>query len=157
MGQKYSAEDLSRLLGIAEAVTTRHGCSPAQAITLIERSMEQQPSFRPSPGTFADRMRLLRSRRNAMLGVDWLREPAWDMLLDLVAAREEGRAVTTTALCYGSGAPPSTALRHVERLAHAGMIERQGATDDHRRTIISLVPNTANAMDKVVTLFRDTL
>lgn len=157
MDHRFSAEDLSRLLNIAEAVTSRHGCSVAQAITLIERAVEQVPSCRPSLGTFAERLRVLRSRRNAVLGVDWLREPAWDMLLDLVAAREEGRAMTTTALCYGSGAPPSTALRHVERLAHAKMIERQGTDDDQRRTIVSLAPDSSKAMDKLVAMFRDTL
>lgn len=157
MDHTFSAEDLGRLLNIAQAVTSRHGCTTSQAITLIERAVEQVPSCRPSVGTFADRLRKARSRRNAALGVDLLREPAWDMLLDLVSAREGGRAVTTTALCYGSGAPPSTALRHVERLVHAGLVNRQGAVDDHRRTIISLAPERVEAVEKAVTLVRDAI
>lgn len=157
MDHTFSADDLARLLNVASSLTARHGCSTAQAITLIERAVEQLSGCRPSVGTFADRLRKVRARRNAILGVELMREPAWDMLLDLVAAREEGRVVTTTSLCYGSGAPPSTALRHVERLAQVGMIERAGANDDHRRTIITLSAERAPAVEKVVATVRDSL
>src|SRR3546814_5777917 len=41
-------------------------------------------------------------------------DPAWDMLLDLTAARAEHNRVSVTSLCIASGVPLTTALRWIE-------------------------------------------
>ena len=46
-------------------------------------------------------------------------DPAWDMLLDLAAARLEGRAVAVSSLCIASAVPPTTALRWIKTLTDA--------------------------------------
>jgi len=37
-----------------------------------------------------------------------LADPAWDMLLDLTAARAESRAVSVSSLCIAAGVPTTT-------------------------------------------------
>lgn len=65
-------------------------------------------------------------------------EPAWDMLLDLFAADFEHREVPTTSLCIASTAASTTALRYIDILEKAGLIERRLNPRDNRVTLIRL-------------------
>ena len=44
------------------------------------------------------------------------REPTWDILLDLYLAAAKGRPVSVSSACIGSGAPQTTAIRHLAEL-----------------------------------------
>ncbi len=73
-------------------------------------------------------------------------DPAWDILLDLTAARIEGTKVSVTSLCVASGAPGSTALRWIDKMVEAGLLLRVEDTVDRRRAFISLSDEAAEAM-----------
>ena len=73
-------------------------------------------------------------------------DPAWDMLLDLTAARAEHKRVSVTSLCIASNVPPTTALRWISQLTEAGLVQRVEDDADRRRAFISLTDRAAEAM-----------
>ncbi len=73
-------------------------------------------------------------------------DPAWDMLLDLAAARAEHARVSVTSLCIASGVPPTTALRWIGQMTDAGLLERANDDTDRRRAFIALTDRAADAM-----------
>jgi DNA-binding transcriptional ArsR family regulator len=84
-------------------------------------------------------------------------DPAWDMLLDLTAARVEQTRVSVTSLCIASGVPPTTALRWIGQLTEAGLLERVEDDIDRRRVFITLSDRAADAMARYFAeLGRDT-
>lgn len=73
-------------------------------------------------------------------------DPAWDMLLDLTAARAEHQRVSVTSLCIASGVPPTTALRWIGQMIEAGLFQRSEDETDRRRAFITLSDRAADAM-----------
>lgn len=73
-------------------------------------------------------------------------DPAWDMLLDLTAARVEHARVSVTSLCIASGVPPTTALRWITQMIDAGLLQRVEDETDKRRAFITLTDKAADAM-----------
>jgi hypothetical protein len=73
-------------------------------------------------------------------------DPAWDMLLDLTAARVEHTRVSVTSLCIASGVPPTTALRWIGQMSEAGLLQRVEDETDRRRVFITLSDHAAEAM-----------
>lgn len=73
-------------------------------------------------------------------------DPAWDMLLDLTAARAEHVRVSVTSLCIASGVPPTTALRWISQMVEAGLLERVEDESDKRRAFIALSDSAADGM-----------
>jgi DNA-binding MarR family transcriptional regulator/DNA-binding response OmpR family regulator len=73
-------------------------------------------------------------------------DPAWDILLDLTAARAEYARVSVTSLCIASGVPPTTALRWIAQMTEAGLLERIEDEADKRRAFIALSDRAADAM-----------
>lgn len=65
-------------------------------------------------------------------------DPAWDMLLDLFAARLERAAVSVSSLCIAAAVPPTTALRWIATMTEAGLFERQDDPLDRRRAYVTL-------------------
>ena len=92
--------------------------------------------------------RILRQRqqRNRFFEGELFADPAWDMLLDLTAARAEHKRVSVTSLCIAAGVPPTTALRWIGQMTHAGLFERVEDTMDRRRAFIGLTEAAADGM-----------
>jgi DNA-binding transcriptional ArsR family regulator len=92
--------------------------------------------------------RILRQRqlRARFFDGDLFADPAWDILLDLTAARAEHKRVSVTSLCIASGVPPTTALRWIGQLTEAGLLERIEDDTDRRRAFIGLTDRAADAM-----------
>lgn len=89
------------------------------------------------------RQRQLRAR---FFDGDLFADPAWDMLLDLTAARAEHARVSVTSLCIASGVPPTTALRWIGQMIDAGLLQRVEDEADRRRAFITLTDKAADAM-----------
>lgn len=87
-----------------------------------------------------------RQQRARFFDADLFADPAWDMLLDLTAARAEHRQVSVTSLCIAAGVPPTTALRWIGQMVHAALFERVEDTMDRRRAFIRLAEPAADAM-----------
>ena len=78
-------------------------------------------------------------------------DPAWDMLLDLTAARAEHTRVSVTSLCIASGVPPTTALRWIGQLTEAGLFQRVEDEADRRRAFVALTDKASDAMARFFT------
>jgi len=89
------------------------------------------------------RQRQLRAR---FFDGDLFADPAWDMLLDLTAARAEHTRVSVTSLCIASGVPPTTALRWIGQMTEAGLLARVEDETDRRRAFITLTDKAAEGM-----------
>lgn len=115
-----------------------------------EEGVERKVLRRPRPPLPEPRLvrRIIRQRRLRAKYFDGelFADPAWDMLLDLTAARVEHARVSVTSLCIASGVPPTTALRWIGQMIEAGLFERQEDDTDRRRAFITLSDRAAEAM-----------
>lgn len=73
-------------------------------------------------------------------------DPAWDILLDLAAARAERRQVSVTSLCIAAAVPATTALRWIAQLVDAGLLLRVADPADRRRVNIALSDHATDQM-----------
>jgi hypothetical protein len=73
-------------------------------------------------------------------------DPAWDILLDLTAARAEHRRVCVTSLCIAASVPATTALRWIGQMTEMGLLVREQDPEDKRRVFIALADSVADAM-----------
>jgi DNA-binding MarR family transcriptional regulator len=87
-----------------------------------------------------------RQLRSQFIDSELFADPAWDILLDLTAARAEHTRVSVTSLCIASGVPPTTALRWIGQMVEAGLLERVEDETDRRRAFIQLSDKAADAM-----------
>lgn len=93
---------------------------------------------------------VLRSRRlrDHIFSPGLFADPAWDILLDLMAARLEGARVSVSSLCIAAAVPPTTALRWIRQLTERGLLERQADPNDGRRIFIALSEKGADAVGR---------
>ena len=75
------------------------------------------------------------------------REPTWDILLDLYLAAAKGRPVSVSSACIGSGAPQTTAIRHLALLESAGLVVRSPNPMDNRAGIVTLTEEAIRRVD----------
>ena len=99
----------------------------------------------------------LRRARDVVFPTDLFADPAWDMLLDLYAARLEGKAVSVSSLCIAAAVPATTALRWIRSMTDAGLFLREADGNDRRRVFIALADRAADAMDRYFTSIGDAL
>jgi DNA-binding MarR family transcriptional regulator len=140
-------EDIAALLDKL-AVVERAG--EGDAATII-RPKHFVAAAMPSPALIR---RIIRHRqlRGKLLPEHLFADPAWDMLLDLAAAKVEHKRVSVTSLCLASGVPMTTALRWIAILSDEGLIERKEDPADRRRVFVELTDRANTAM---MIYFRD--
>lgn len=141
-----------------------HASLPAGDVPLF-RFESPRPAFAGQDDDAADRLvvavaaqqelpnprmirRIIRQRqlRARFFDGDLFADPAWDMLLDLTAARAERSRVSVTSLCIASNVPPTTALRWIGQLTDAGLVQRVEDETDRRRAFIALTDRAADGM-----------
>ena len=83
-------------------------------------------------------------------GASSFADPAWDMLLELYAARLERRQVTVSSLYTAASVPAATAHRWIRVLEERKLIKRKADPKDGRRSFLELRGNTAASMAKVL-------
>ena len=83
---------------------------------------------------------IIRARRlrEQYFHADLFADPAWDMLLDLMAARLGKQRVAVSSLCIAAAMPPTTALRWIKTLCEQGLFVRSADPEDGRRVYIEL-------------------
>jgi hypothetical protein len=91
---------------------------------------------------------LLQARRlrDRFLPADLFADPAWDMILDLMAARLAGKRVSVSSLCIAAAVPQTTALRWIGQLVRRGIFVRDNDPADARRVFISLSDEAADSL-----------
>lgn len=87
-----------------------------------------------------------RQLRMRFLDAELFADPAWDILLDLAAARAERQQVCVTSLCIAAGVPATTALRWIRQMVDADLLVRVSDPHDRRRAYIALADSTADAL-----------
>lgn len=134
-----------------------HGEDAAGHIGLVRapaRDFAAMPrSFVPE-GRILDRQRakavrrMLRERRmrEQYFPADLFADPAWDMLLDLYAARLERQPVSVSSLCIAAAVPATTALRWIKTMTDAGLFLREDDPHDGRRIFIALAEGACDAL-----------
>lgn len=165
--REMADDDRMQLLRLTEQVgrlAARLGEAPSGPARGEEQRVESPGlAFRGAPVEEAGRLaaaprpalpdprlvrRILRQRqqRARFFDAEFFADPAWDMLLDLTAAQAEHKRVSVTSLCIASGVPPTTALRWIGQLTHAGLFKRVEDTSDRRRAFIDLTDDAAEGM-----------
>jgi DNA-binding MarR family transcriptional regulator len=121
----------------------------ASALEALAEVSRQEPD---QPGDFVIDARLLRSiirarrLRDSFFKQGLFADPAWDILLDLMAARMEGRRVSVSSLCIAAATPPTTALRWIKSLTEMGLIVRAADPVDGRRVYLELSNEAAQSL-----------
>tara|TARA_R100000322_G_scaffold71934_1_gene45246 strand:+ start:533 stop:1504 length:972 start_codon:yes stop_codon:yes gene_type:complete len=124
--------------------------SPAQAWRAQgedQRSAREEEQ-RPRLPEAAVLRRIIKARQARMrhFDADLFADPAWNILLDLAAARAERQQVSVTSLCIAAGVPATTALRWIGQMVDADLLVRVSDPHDRRRAYIALSDNTADAL-----------
>jgi DNA-binding transcriptional ArsR family regulator len=157
---KASEPRLPRLhdVGKGESAVLLHQMSEQMgkmANLLAELSEEEGAPAKPEGGgdkgqkLEAGQVRaIIRARRlrDQYLPADLFADPAWDMLLDLMAARLEGHRVAVSSLCIAAAVPATTALRWIKMLTDQGLVVRSADPQDGRRVYIELADEAARAL-----------
>ena len=99
----------------------------------------------------------LRRMRDRFFAPELFADPAWDMLLDLAAARIERVRVAVSSLCIAAAVPPTTALRWIKAMTDRGLLRRVADPHDARRIFIQLSDDAALAMDRYLRAARVTI
>lgn len=101
--------------------------------------------------------RMLRQRRmrEQYFPADLFADPAWDMLLDLYAARLERQPVSVSSLCIAAAVPATTALRWIKTMSDAGLFLREADPQDGRRIFIALAEGAHESMARYFEALED--
>jgi DNA-binding transcriptional ArsR family regulator len=146
-----AADETERVAAVARVVRPvderLHDSGPESGSRVLQR----RPDYRADPAGPADAAFLratIRARRlrGDYLPADLFADPAWDMLLDLMAARLEGKRVAISSLCIAAAVPMTTALRWIGVLAEGGLVVRVADPGDGRRAYVELAEATARAL-----------
>lgn len=117
----------------------------ARALSDIAQASQVESSSAVDPASIRAIIKRRREREK-YFPVELFSDPAWDMLLDLTAARLERRQVSVSSLCIAAAVPTTTALRWIRNLCELSVFERNVDPDDLRRGLISLSDNAAERM-----------
>ncbi len=116
---------------------------------------EAEPVAMEGPGTIgrSEYLRALvaaRADRAAIFDANLFSDPAWEMMLDLAVAEACDRPISVTSLCIASGAPTTTALRRIDELRQAGLLDKMPDARDKRRIVVRLTPLGRERMEAFV-------
>lgn len=133
--------------GSGSAFSFGEDASPREAGGTEDGSARLVRAMRPALPDPRLIRRIIRQRqlRARFFDADLFADPAWDILLDLTAARAEHLRVSVTSLCIASGVPPTTALRWIGQMTDAGLLLRVDDEADRRRAFIALSDKSADA------------
>ncbi|WP_084174522.1 response regulator [Afifella pfennigii] len=125
---------------------------PEEVASAVRRAFElinnASAAEKPLPSQ-PDYLRALvaaRVDRQTIFKADLFSDPAWEMLLDLAVAEASGRWISVTSLCLASGVSTTTALRRIDDLQDAGLVERFPDEADRRRIIVRLTETGRSRM-----------
>ncbi|MBT2188464.1 MarR family transcriptional regulator [Sphingobium nicotianae] len=120
------------------------------------RDRHRGPDTASGPPSHAEIRAMIRARRlrDQYFPADLFADPAWDMILDLMAARLSGQRVSVSSLCIAASVPPTTALRWIRQLTDRAVFARIDDPADGRRVFIELTDMAAQAVSDWVLAVR---
>jgi hypothetical protein len=135
------SEEVARIAGALAELSTS-----AQSVGVFP---EQKTTPAVDAGINARTVRTLirvRRLRDQFFPAELFADPAWDMLLDLLAAKLERSRVAVSSLCIAAAVPATTALRWIRTLTEHGIFERKEDPEDGRRVFIELSDTASDAL-----------
>lgn len=90
----------------------------------------------------AGRISAVRAARKELLPAGKFGEPGWDMMLALYLATLAGQRMTVSNMCEASDAPPTTALRWLDRLIELDLVTKKSHPTDARVIYVTLQPDS---------------
>jgi hypothetical protein len=153
------ADEVGRIAKALANLSEPHpprGLAPGvQDMMMGFRAEPQHTDFAQGPSSSELRATIrARRAREQFFDSDLFADPAWDMLLDLMAARLETVQVAVSSLCIAAAVPPTTALRWIKRMTDEGIFERVADPDDGRRIFIRLSDHANEKMIRYWTVAR---
>lgn len=103
---------------------------------------------------FIKELQKQRMRRAEIIKSSLFSDPAWDILLDLMAARLSNQTVSVSSACAAAQVPFSTGLRYVNRLVKADMATRYNDPNDRRRDLLRLSDHGFKLMEQYIKAVR---
>lgn len=76
--------------------------------------------------------------------------PHWDVLLYVYEQALLGRSVSVTSACHATDVPQTTAIRKIEEMIDAGLLDRFQDPEDRRRVLLRLAPRSRETMNAVL-------
>ncbi len=122
---------------------------PQTSTTPARPGSDASPSAADKEAVSTDFIRALlrnEAKRRKLGGGVLFGDPAWDMLLDLLLAKLEGRTVSVSSACIASGAPTTTALRLINRLIDENILYRLQDERDGRRNFLGIHADIEDAL-----------
>jgi hypothetical protein len=161
-GGTVRLRQLSEEVGrIAQTLASLSATEESRADTGTFALSDRRQGFTTAASTIGDAAMvrsIIRARRlrDQYFQAELFADPAWDMLLDLMAARLERRAVAVSSLCIAAAVPPTTALRWIKTMTDAGLFLRIADPRDGRRVFIELSHAAAEGMAAYLAVIRRT-
>jgi winged helix DNA-binding protein len=137
------SEEVGRIATVLAALSEDEAAATAMAAVGATPASERERL----DGCFIRSVIRVRRLRDHFFKGELFADPAWDMLLDLMAARVERQRVAVSSLCIAAAVPPTTALRWIKTLCDQGLFVRVADPEDGRRVFIDLSDPTATAME----------
>ncbi|HYZ48847.1 MAG TPA: winged helix DNA-binding protein [Sphingomonas sp.] len=138
-GMEADAERLRRLSEEVARIAGALAELSGSARSALHPTPRDLPAIDTHVGAQAVRALIrLRRLRDQFFPPNLFADPAWDMLLDLMAARLEGSRVAVSSLCIAAAVPATTALRWIRTLTEHGLFVRSADPEDGRRIFIEL-------------------
>ncbi|HEX8447956.1 MAG TPA: MarR family winged helix-turn-helix transcriptional regulator [Allosphingosinicella sp.] len=137
------SEEVGRIANVLAALSEHEAAAAAMA-AVGGASSRDDGALDPA---FIRSIIRVRRLRDHFFKSDLFADPAWDMLLDLMAARVERQRVAVSSLCIAAAVPPTTALRWIKSLCDQGLFVRVADPEDGRRVFIELSNETAARME----------
>lgn len=136
------SEDVGRIAALLASLTDEE----TGAIDRAKPSSDEDKEAAGIDATFVRAIIRARRLRDNYFRGGLFADPAWDMLLDLFAARLEGARVAVSSLCIAAAVPATTALRWIKALTDRGIFVRSADPQDGRRVYIGLSDEAARAL-----------
>ena len=114
---------MERLAGTISSALRTDGSVREDGPPDIEREGEGADEPRPIEAAAVRDFIRARRLRDQFFGDGLFADPAWDILLDLTAARIERRPVAVSSLCIAAAVPATTALRWIKHLTAEGWLD----------------------------------
>lgn len=137
------SEEVGRIANVLAALSEHEAAAAAMAAVGTVSNGEDEAL----DAGFIRSIIRVRRLRDHFFKSDLFADPAWDMLLDLMAARVERQRVAVSSLCIAAAVPPTTALRWIKGLCDQGLFVRVADPEDGRRVFIELSSETAARME----------
>ena len=137
------SDEVGRIAATLARLSSGAGPSLVSAERPAAADLAKLPPVNSEQVRYVIRARRLRSR---FFDSELFADPAWDMLLDLLAAEIQQHRVPVSSLCIAAAVPATTALRWIKTLTDSQMFVRRADPHDGRRIFVELSPTASQGM-----------